>query len=430
MGNRSSNNKYIVANGVPLQVNQTPIGTEYISQRPNGEIKRFYNLQEAVNSYKEAQNSGQFKDPSENILNDLMVFGPQVGKALSVAGNIAKGISTATWNTGKKLVTGQITKEAAKQGVKTATKTVLKEVPKIGTSIAVGKGVDAATQAYTGKTWGQNVSDELTQHWGFKVPEIVGDFTNPGNYIGYNYGNFVVNNYSNLGRYSLDNLYPSTYGLTDDFFPAKAGNHLEQLWRVYTQPLYKKPPTFFNGKMPHWMGDEFPPGQYELARFENSANWAGIPEEEIPRKFFTRNPDGTYSPTEIVQSRRVMNPSKLKFTKAGQLRIAEDNITPGVVGGGHSNYTYLGQDAVGNKYIKFEDKQILNPQWKLTHPIKLEYRADSWMYNFLDRLGGKPLNWMLGYKPFTIKAGLKYSPGETQIPELINLDDIPYSELK
>ena len=109
--------------------------------------------------------------------------------------------------------------------------------------------------------------------------------------------------------------------------------------------------------------------------------------------------------------------------------IAFDDTTPGHVGG-RSDYFYLGQDNAGNKYVKFLDEQKLNPQWTETHPIKIQLKPNSLMYNFLDKLGGKPLNWMLGYKPFTIKAGLKYSPGETAIPELIDLNDIPYSELK
>lgn len=45
-------------------------------------------------------------------------------------------------------------------------------------SIAGGYGVDKGSQALTGKTWGQNVSNKTG------VPEIVGDFTNPGIWAG------------------------------------------------------------------------------------------------------------------------------------------------------------------------------------------------------------------------------------------------------
>ena len=46
---------------------------------------------------------------------------------------------------------------------------------------------------------------------GFHIEPIVGEITNPGYAIGYNYGNFVTNNISNLGRYTLDNLRPWGY---------------------------------------------------------------------------------------------------------------------------------------------------------------------------------------------------------------------------
>ena len=47
-------------------------------------------------------------------------------------------------------------------------------------------------------------ADKMSDVLGFHVDPIFGEVTNPG----YGYRYFVGNNFSNLGRYTLDNLRP------------------------------------------------------------------------------------------------------------------------------------------------------------------------------------------------------------------------------
>lgn len=192
-----------------MQVSKGPVGQMYtIGIGANGSIGRYYSFQDAVNAYTKAVNRGAFSDPSENILNDLM-FDIATGKgAVSLATKGVSAMAKATpkvikatpkvvktaLNAGKRLVTGQVTKEAAKQGAKKVAVAVAKEIPKIGVSSLGGQGVDKTMEALTGKSWGENVAEGLTNHYGFRVSPIVGEFTNPGYYIGYSMGNKGINN--------------------------------------------------------------------------------------------------------------------------------------------------------------------------------------------------------------------------------------------
>lgn len=380
-------------------------------------------------------------DPSENILNDIMFgilsAGPAVAKGVLT---LSKGIGNLVprvWDAGKSLVTGQVSKQAAKQAAKKGAVAVVKEIPKMGVSMAGGAAVDKTSEHFTGKSFGQNVADALSQHWGFRVSPIVGDFFNPGYYGGYMYGNFITNNYSQLGRYTLDNLYPASYNL-------KPGDKVKGLFNTFTKPLYQTPPTFFNGRKPLWYnkfieeyGDFLGPEMAE-ARFQNGANWARIPEEEIPRTYFsTVSEDGVVTPTELFLDSHVTptqytdeNGNRVfKELKPGDVVRTTDGSTPGMVGGEHSDYIYLGEDLSGNKAIKFHDTQKLNPQWMFTDPIKKRFENVPFIWNALDRIGGVPLDFLLGYKPFNIEFGIGFRPG-SNVGELINLNNIKDVPLK
>lgn len=101
-----------------------------------------------------------------------------------------------------------------------------------------------------------------------------------------------------------------------------------------------------------------------------------------------------------------------------------DFLTPGQVGGEHSDFFYLGEDALGNQRILFQDVQKLNPQWELSDKIKRAIgNSNNPIYKIADKLGGYNLSWLLGYKPFTIGAGIKISPNGTA-------SQIPLDELK
>ena len=298
-----------------------------------------------------------------------------------------------------KAVPRLFTKEGAKEaGIKTA-KFVARETPKALTGYLGGKAVDAASEAFTGKPWAENAANKMSSIAGFHIEPIIGDMTN----LGYGYGYFVGNNFSNLGRYTLDNLKPWGY-----FFDKE---QMSGLGRIITQPFYKTPPTFYNHR-PRWytkrQDDSFYEGFIE-PRFENGANWARIPESEVPRKYFTKNPNGTIRPTDISE-RIPLDKSDFKYP--GENIGDRDLITPGQVGGEHSDFTYLGDDLAGNSLFEYRDRQQLNPQWQLSDWAKKKYNLQEGtkIYNLVHKLGGIDLSPVLGYKPFSIEFMYGQSP--------------------
>lgn len=133
----------------------------------------------------------------------------------------------------------------------------------LGTGLSIGGGaaggwlVNKATQALTGKTYGEKLG-ELTNS-----SPVLAAMTNPGMLAGGLYGGFVGNNYANLGRYTLNYMYPASYGR----------RQFLTIPKIYTKPLYKAPPTFYNGRKPEWY-DEYTRmrGVEEAeARFQNGA---------------------------------------------------------------------------------------------------------------------------------------------------------------
>ena len=145
-------------------------------------------------------------DPSENFLNDLMVVGP---KLFSELGKGTYALGKGIYDFGKgfsKSVGEHGFKEAGKRFTYQAGKGLLKTMPAIASSIGLGYGVDKASEAFTDKTWGENVSDFLSHRWGFQVPTVFGDMTNPGYYAGFNPKMNFLNRFSadgfRIGNYS------------------------------------------------------------------------------------------------------------------------------------------------------------------------------------------------------------------------------------
>ena len=99
------------------------------------------------------------------------------------------------------------TKEGIKKAGTKAVEAVIRETPRATVGYLGGKGVDLTSEAVTGKSWSENAADKMSDALGFHVDPIFGEVTNPG----YGYGYFVGNNFSNLGRYTLDNLRPFGY---------------------------------------------------------------------------------------------------------------------------------------------------------------------------------------------------------------------------
>ena len=315
-----------------------------------------------------------------------------------------------------RLFTKEGAKEAVKKTVIRPTKFVAKETPKAAAGYVGGQGVDVASKAITGKSWAENASNKMSSMMGFHIEPIFGEITNPGYAIGYNYGNFVTNNFSNLGRYTLDNLRPWGYSFNKE--------QLGGLGKTIIQPFYKAPPMFFTHR-PKWYTSRegtWGGGHNEFleARFENGANWARIPEAEVPRVHFVKNADGTVSPTHI-HNRTIVE--KEDFHRPGQTIVELDDITPGMVGGVHSDYTYLGDDLVGNSLFQYSDRQRLNPQWIVSDWVKNMFHLNegSPIYNIVHKLGSIDLSPALGYKPFDIKFmyGKQFDPKPIQTTDAI-----------
>ena len=336
---------------------------------------------------QEQANLNKASDPSENLLNDLMVIGP---KTLTTVGKGVYDLSKSLLQS----IAEQGIKETGIRSAYQAGKGLLKATPRIVGSIGGGYAVDKTSEALTDKTWGNNVSDFLSHRWGFDVPTIVGDMTNPGYYAGFKYGDFLGTNFANRERYVLNYLTPAGYD-----------GHGKELFKVFTAPFYKTPPKFHNGKKPEWY-DKFSRIYGKQAaenRFQNGAIWANIPEEEIPRTMYIRNSDGTYRLTR--EGLNLREDGTLRFPLPNEEETFPDLFSIGQVGGEHSQYTLIDKyRGTPFNLMEFKDIQKLNPQWQFTDKIKNKFGQNSKIYEWLYNIGGKDLGkLMFNYKPFTIR---------------------------
>ncbi len=260
----------------------------------------------------------------------------------------------------------------------------------LGGGYAGGWAANKASEALTGRDFGTNVSVHTPLTPG------MGDMLNPGYIVGGGYGNFVGNNFANRERYILNYLTPTSYK-----------GHKKEILGLLPKPLYETPPTFYRGKKPAWYSEYAKKEGIDAAeqRFQNGLVWAGIPEEEAAHPMYIQNADGSYRLTQEGFSPNLRNPSGAGLVP-DEKATAADWFTVGKVGGEHSDYKELG-DWMGVKLMQFKDRQQLNPQWLITHPIKKAVEKvtskDNAVYKYLDWLGGKPLDSWMGYKPFTIK---------------------------
>ena len=304
--------------------------------------------------------------------------------------------------------------------LKTAVSAPLTTATTLGGGALGGWAVDKASKALTGRSIGDNVAKYTS------LSSDMGEMFNPGYYAGGAYGHFVSNNLANRERYVLDNLVPGSYK-----------GHKGDLVKTIVEPFYKKPPTFYNGRKPKWYSkwasSEGTPAAEN--RFQDGAIWADISKEEIPTPMYVKNADGSYrmSPEGYGYERFRLDALPEEST------IYPDYFTKGGVGGEHSNYTKLGEWN-NTKLMQFEDEQKLNPQWIPIDWIKRKFpiQEGSKIQKKLDQIGGKPLDWLAGYKPFTIKQNYLHngravlpifedpnSPNSTYIPNWIVGNNMP-----
>ena len=343
-----------------------------------------------------------------------MVFGP---KTLTTVRKGLWSLGKGSYNLSKSVlqsIAEQGIKETGKRFTYQAGKDLLKATPGIAVSIGLGQGVDKASEALTDKTWGENVSDFLSYRWGFDVPTIVGDMTNPGYYTGFKYGDFLGTNFANRERYVLNYLTPAGYD-----------GHGKELFKVFTTPFYEKPPKFHNGKKPEWY-DKYSRIYGKQAaenRFQNGAIWANIPEEEIPRTMYIRNSDGTYRLTR--EGLNLREDGMLKFPLPNESETFPDLFSIGQVGGEHSQYTLIDKyRGTPFNLMEFKDIQTLNPQWQFTDKIKNKFGEKSKIHKWLYNIGGKDLGkLMFNYKPFTIRQHYFAPQSGISVPYLPSYTD-------
>ena len=282
---------------------------------------------------------------------------------------------------------------------------------------------NAISKNKTGKT-----TEELAAPYTGNELSFLG---NPGNYFGAK----TAYNFKNLGRFVVDNVYPASYiGHGADFAKAyiKALNPANSL------------PTFKNGRRPKWIQEHANTPDINL-RFENMAEWAGIPEKEVPRKYTISNnsPQKTYKDPLV---RFFFKNDKVDNTRGFTTTAYKDPLLPEVpkdnmgvpikdkkiidadlvfgIGGLHSDFTYKGRMKYPKKDAQvegdlwlYEDEQKLNPQYMLADKIKNTFnitkKKNPILTRFIDYFGGKDLKGLLGfdkdikYKQFLLDDGDK-----------------------
>lgn len=250
---------------------------------------------------QEQANLNKASDPSENFVNDLMVFGP---KASIIVGKGLWSLGKGSYYLGKSLL-----QSIAKQGIKETGKRVayqtgkglLKATPRFAGSIGGGFAVDKTSEALTGKTWGENASDFLSDRWGFNVPKSFGDMTNPGYYGGFKYGGDFL--YHDLRKRIYRNMTPFSYA--NQNFPKWKIDHNKEIKNILKS--YLNPLEFFKGTkgIPSWMVDNNPsimrlsefglPGEARVILRDDAFRRALKLKPRFKINTYIENPDGTVS---------------------------------------------------------------------------------------------------------------------------------------
>lgn len=243
--------------------------------------------------------------------------------------------------------------------------------------IAVGTVTSEASNAISEATTNKTLEEHARPYVGGELSFLA----NPGSYVGAKTGY----NYKNLGRFVMDNVLPASYN-----------GHGKDFALAYAKALnpFSKVPRFFNRK-PKWYhkGTAFNDQDF---RFENMAQWAGVPEKEVPRVVTFDNGDGTRG------FRRTLDTADI-LPDATSMKIGEKTTEPDFqfgVGGEHSDFTLKAKNEYGNLWL-YEDEQKLNPQYMLTDKIKklfkMEENPKPRLEKFIDYFAKKDLKGFLGF---------------------------------
>lgn len=246
-------------------------------------------------------------------------------------------------------------------------------IPGIVTGGATSYVSNKISKATTNKTLEELASPYLGRELSF--------LANPGSYV----GGKVGYNYKNLGRFVVDNVNPASYK-----------GHGKEFATAFSKALnpFSRVPHFFKRK-PKWnrKGNTFDDQDFRL---ENMAEWAEIPEKEIPRVLTFDNGDGTRGFRQALKTADLL-------PDADELNVGQTVVQPDFqfgVGGEHSNFTLKGKNEYGNLWL-YEDEQKLNPQYILTDKIKKLLKVDEnskpRLNKFIDYFAKKDLKGLIGF---------------------------------
>lgn len=412
---------------VMMQVSKGPAGQVYtVGTGANGSVGRYFSFQDAVNSYTKAIDRGAFSDPSENIGNDLM-FDVATGKgAVSLT---TKGVQAATkvvpkaakaaWNMGKRLVTGQVTKQSVKQGAKKAgakiAEAAIREVPRTTAAVLAGKAVNQASESVTGKSWGENIANGLTNHWGFQVSPEVGEFTNPGYLLGYKWMD------RGIRRASFNNITPLSY---DDYRVAPLTKFQEGVEIIKDIP--KQLFSLKEIESPAWRTriesklaaldwhNRYNPNGRDLMKSINNKTLLDNREDALRLAFgftprtslYIRNPDGTYRYNLDYVYKTNPNSGLVKVPEGYQYKPQQFDYTS--KGKPYKGYAdNLAKNGGGIGYKEKDGVSYITDTWDV-QPFKDSFRLPSFkgaqfMHKYLPDL--EVFN-ALGGKPFTLKMSI------------------------
>ena len=192
------NGKYYTDDGIELNDSNTvesPLGFQMNKTKRVRFHDSFFqiNYNDLYNTFKSyKQKSQSYRDPSENIGNDLLggitaLFRSSIPKVLV---SLFRSAPQTATNSIKSLLNTIVTNSPKRLAQKATAKTleaVIRETPRVGLGIVGSKTVDKISKQTTGKTFGQNVTDELSARTREKISPTVGELLNPGGYLGYNY---------------------------------------------------------------------------------------------------------------------------------------------------------------------------------------------------------------------------------------------------
>lgn len=368
-----------------------------------------------------------YRDPSENLGNDLLAGGlgtfraglvkmlPQLFKNTIKSGtnSVMSALRTIANNSPKRV---------AQKATSKVLETFFREAPRIGLGLAASKGVDTASEALTGKTFGENVADELSARYRFEVPVSVGEMFNPGSYLGYNYADLAIRKaaYNQITPASYDNRLMKYY--------SNEISKNQQFWRTVRDSFNPKV-TFGKLKHPEWRrrietSPEYKPDDsrmyfdrvYDKAVLNNREDAFKLALKLGKPELYRYNGNGTfsYNTTNDYMKRTFVPESdfiKLNLRKQPYIEARQAAFRNGKMvdyDAFTTNGGYVTVRPLGHNTFVMEDTWDLQPFLDATRRNDLNFGFDAVKktmnkiapdFEVLHALGGKPIKVAHVYSP-------------------------------